>query len=91
MGNVFYAILTKLWPFETLDSHTLQSRVLQGERPAIPAEIRNSTDPFQQAMITAIEMCWIHNPDQRATARQVEKYIASELIRLGAHGEKRSR
>lgn len=84
MGNVFYVILTGLWPFENVKKEkTAQKMIQEGKRPEISETILNSTDPFDRAMLKAIEMCWIQDPDQRATARQVQKFLQGELEKLG--------
>lgn len=84
LGNVLFAILTKQWPFEEVeDDKKARRRIKNGERPAIPDPIRNSTDPFDKAMLHAIEMCWIQNPVERASAREVQDYMTKELKRLG--------
>jgi serine/threonine protein kinase len=84
LGNVLYGILTQLWPFEELKTDKkAREKVKKGERPSIDNGILNSTDPFDQAMLKAIEMCWIQDPVKRASAREVQTFIAGELERLG--------
>lgn len=83
MGNVFYAILTGLWPFEEeKNEKEAKNKIKQGKRPDF-GKVQNSTDPFDRAMIQAIEMCWKQNPESRATSRQVQEYINTQLERLG--------
>ena len=64
---------------------------MAGERPHLDESLKTSKDPFVQALIRAMNMCWIHDPKKRATARQVEKFIDSELVRLGIVGDHTSR
>jgi len=82
-GNVLYSVLTGGYPFEKEKSKKAQKRIQAGERPKIPISIRDSTDPFDQTMLKAIEMCWIQDPKKRASARQIQQFITSELQRLG--------
>jgi hypothetical protein len=56
---------------------------MAGKRPEIPESIRNSSDPFEKALLKVIEMCWIHDPTKRASARELQNLITSELERLG--------
>ena len=82
-GNILYHILTGIYPFEKQKSEKARERVMAGERPHIPSSVQNSTDPFDQAMLKAIQMCWIHEPKKRASARQIQEFIIHELQRLG--------
>jgi serine/threonine protein kinase len=85
LGNVFYTLLTKESPFDDETDKVAQRKVKNGERPPIPEEYLRSTDPFVQVFIKIIKMCWIQDPKQRASARDVQKFITSELKRLGVH------
>lgn len=80
MGNVLYSILTLEYPFE--HEKDVYKKVIAGERPAIPQKFLNSTDPFDQTLLKAIEMCWVHDPEKRATARQVQRLLVSTLKRM---------
>ena len=84
MGNIFYILIAKLWPFEELDNDKkARTKIKNGERPSIPKEIAESTDPFDIALVKALQMCWIQDQKKRATAREVEKFLDKELLRLG--------
>jgi hypothetical protein len=84
MGNIFYSLMTGTWPFEhEKKSKDARKMIKKGERPAFKPALLNSTDPFDQAMIKSIQMCWIHDPEERASARQVQNFIRTELDRLG--------
>lgn len=87
MGNIYYAIMMKEYPFEKMSKKKAQQKIMNGERPALSAEYTNSTDQFTQALIKAMKMCWIHNPEERASAREVEQYLDAELTRLGVNGK----
>jgi hypothetical protein len=64
---------------------TVQKSIMNGVRPPMQPEIRNSTDPFVIAMIEAISMCWKQDPNERASAREVQNFLDGELKRLGVH------
>lgn len=84
LGNIFYGILCKLWPFEGVkDDETIRRTIMNGSRPPMIPSILNSTDPFDLVMLKAIDMCWVQDPKERASAREVQKYIDGELKRLG--------
>ena len=84
LGNVFYGILTERWPFyKVYKDKEAQKRIIGGERPKISEFFRNSTSPFDKAMIKVIEMCWTHDPKERPPARKIQSYIAKALMVQG--------
>lgn len=92
MGNIFYGLLTKMFPFEEIEStRTIKKYIKAGKRPAVSNEITESKDPFTKALLKAMKMCWIQNPKKRASARQVEMFIDGELTRLGVTSEESRR
>ena len=88
LGNIFYALIMKEYPFEhDAGKKKAQQLIMEGKRPPISDRYTNSSDPFTQALIKAINMCWTHQPEQRASARDVEQYLDAELTRLGVSGK----
>jgi hypothetical protein len=84
LGNILYTVLTGLRPWKDIkDSKSVRKKIQAGERPEIPSSYRDSTDPFEQALLKLIDMSWIHEPTKRASARELQKFIISELERLG--------
>ena len=84
MGNILYEILTGLFPFEAEeDSKKVQRLVKKGARPPLGSEFSNSSDPFVQALVNATYRCWEHDPQERASAREIQRYLESTLIKLG--------
>ena len=76
-------MFTGKYPFEDESNpKKVPEKVMAGERPHIPSAYRESADPFDQALIKVIEMSWIQDPEKRATAREMQKFIISELERL---------
>ena len=46
LGNIFYMLLTRLWPFDDIhDEKNVANMVKQGKRPVLRREIVKSTDP----------------------------------------------
>jgi len=82
-GNVLYSVLTGLWPWKDIKDKSARKRIRYGERPEIPSSYRDSTNPFEQALLKLIDLSWIHEPTKRASARELQKFIISELERLG--------
>jgi serine/threonine protein kinase len=81
LGNIFFTLLTLEEIFHGISSKKVKKRVKKGERP-IPVDshgVWNSTDPIDQALKSAMEMCLIYNVTERATARQVETFLKRKL------------
>mmetsp|Transcript_10335 Transcript_10335/g.23178 ORF Transcript_10335/g.23178 Transcript_10335/m.23178 type:complete len:511 (+) Transcript_10335:27-1559(+) len=81
MGNVFYALLTEYWPFEGMEEKKAQEMILSGERPHVDAELLNSKDSADVALIEAMRMCWRQDPIDRATATDVKQYLTAAMKR----------
>lgn len=82
MGNIFYSLLTKLYPFEHVKTKDAQEKIMTGERPFIDPKFTNSTKSRVQAMLKAIDMCWIQDPRKRASAREVASFLKVELKKI---------
>jgi hypothetical protein len=91
MGNIFFVILTSTYPFEDMNKPEAQDAVKQGRRPEIPDAYRSSEDPLIQALVTAIQRCWTHDPKKRATSREIQQYLKPffEGIDKGKHNRRR--
>jgi serine/threonine protein kinase len=82
MGNVFYVLLTELWPFNDDESEDVERLVKAGKRPHIPKRLKESTDPAHEAIRKAIAMCWRQDPEIRATAKEVADFLLDKLKSL---------
>jgi hypothetical protein len=80
MGNILYMILTYAYPWEEERTQVAQRKVIQGQRPGIPKWIEKSQNPVDQALITAIEMCWRQDATERASARQVSDHLNRQTV-----------
>jgi len=79
LGNILYMILTKHQPFYNKNSTTVAELVKHGETPPIPNEIWGTEE---LAIIEAINMCWLKNPKDRSSARDVESFLRRKLLEL---------
>ena len=81
MGNIFYALLTNQYPWKEtkLDTNAILKNIINGQRPILPAYIKNSTHPIDVVIRTAMDMCFTYNPNQRATAREIQSFLMFEL------------
>jgi len=84
LGNVYYCLLTRLWPFETIKTREAIKKVKSGERPPLPDDIRTSTDASIVAIRDAMEKAYIQNPDDRASAREIVNDLSAALEKVQA-------
>jgi hypothetical protein len=82
LGNIFYVLLMKQWPFKYYKEKKIAHAILDGERPFMFPDVQNSTDPIDRTLLEAMEMCFHQNPADRATARQVETFLKGKLREL---------
>ena len=79
LGSIFYHMLTgkKVWSEKKGWSGLIESRKLtiEGNLPSIDGAILNSTDPVKQALKKALDMCYIYEPSERGTAKEVATYL----------------
>jgi serine/threonine protein kinase len=83
LGNIFYMLLMQNYPFRNAPSWRKAAEWVQdGQRPHVFPHVWNSTHPVDVALKQAMVMCHAQEPEDRATARQVERYLQGELQRL---------
>jgi hypothetical protein len=79
MGNILYYVLTKMWLFEGIPTKTAKQMLIDGKLSTIPSQFLNSTNSADLAMIKAIQMAWVYNPDNRPTAREIASFLKQHL------------
>lgn len=75
-------ILTGREPFDDLGSKEYKRKVMHGDRPKIDRKMWHQADHgdvHAHAMITAINMCWLHDPRARASASDVKQFLADHM------------
>ncbi|KAL7574658.1 hypothetical protein ACA910_003005 [Epithemia clementina (nom. ined.)] len=79
LGNIFYMLMSRNWPFEDADTKESIKFVKKGGRPSLPPEIRKSKNPIHLILMEAMEMCHVQDPKKRATAREVELFFKKKV------------
>lgn len=64
-----------------------QKRIAKGKLPSYHKRIGNSTDPINEILVKAIDMCWIYEPKDRPKAGVVADYLKGEAKLLGINWE----
>jgi len=81
-GNVLYQVLTLQEPFELegWSEDEVSTAIMEGKRPHISHSMyRDSNDPIINALVRAIDMCWLQDPQQRPKAREIAVLLQSAL------------
>jgi hypothetical protein len=72
--------------FYDVTEEAAQELVIQGKRPSpngnTAAQLWTSNDPVDLALKSAMDMCLTYNVTERATARQVETFLKTQLERI---------
>jgi len=79
LGNVIYTLLMEEIPFHEQSSKKVRKVVMNGGRPAVYYDVWHSTDPIVQTLKEAMIMCHEQDPEDRATAREVETFLRRKL------------
>jgi len=82
LGGVLYMILTKQWLWEDDESREVGTdKIIRGQLPPIPEELSGSNqDEAIEALVQAIYgLCWVYDPDERASAQEVATYLKGKL------------
>lgn len=82
MGNIFYIMLTEKWPFEDLKDEEAIKLVKKGERPPIDESILNHRNPAVKILRDALKLCWKQDPNERATAKEIQTHLSTEMKKL---------
>jgi serine/threonine protein kinase len=82
MGNIFYAILSGNMPFEGQKESKAQKKVLDGIRPKIPDEVKQSDDIAIQTLVSITKKCWSKKPVDRPSAASIRDELKNLMDRM---------
>ena len=77
LGSIVYHILTgkSVWSCKKCSMDKARDAIVMGQRPHISSKVLNSTDPVDSILMEALDMCYMYNPSQRATAKEVATFL----------------
>ena len=87
LGNCLYQILTKRWDFEHVSTVQARELLQNGNHSIIPNEFRTSKRAADTALLVAIHMAWMPNPEERPTAQQIANYLSDQLVKQSSSSE----
>lgn len=85
LGNLLFHILTSHSPRGKMKDYRMESvreEVFRGKPPSLPTELLESKDPAAAAFREAMQMCFVKDPSDRATAREVSNVLMDAYMQL---------
>jgi hypothetical protein len=82
LGSVLYHILTGRRVWSGVKAGHARGDIILGKLPHISSSILNSSDPVDKILKYALDMCYIYDPSQRATAKEVATFLGNSFKEL---------
>jgi len=79
LGNIYYCLLTRLWPFHKLHTRDAIRKVKAGQRPPLTKEVEFSIDPATVALRDAMRMAQTQLPGDRPSANELVITLSKSL------------
>jgi len=79
VGSLIYLILHGYEVWDDTKTAKAQQYVMEGKLPEIDEKYKESDDPAIKAMLDAIDMCYIYDPEKRAKAWEVASFLEKKL------------
>ena len=79
MGSIIYEILTGNDVWHDTDTDDAQRYIRKGKRPKIDENLLKSDHPVDVALREAIDMCYVFDPQKRAKAGAVARFLQKRL------------
>ena len=74
--------MTGLWVFyEYQDDNVVQEKVKNAELPFIDERYKFNRSYAEKSLVKAMELCWKHDPDERASIFQVVKFLRTAVAK----------
>lgn len=86
LGHVFYSLLMGEEPYPGKSSSGVRKHVLAGGISEVTDDsILQSNHTFDKSMLRAMEMCYVHDIEKRATSREVADFLEGVVHTMSAH------
>ena len=83
LGYVLYFLLTGNLPFESMETEEANDYVAKGGRLKVTdEEILGSTHLFDVMVLKAMDMCFVYEPKERPSARDVADFLYRAVQRI---------
>lgn len=84
LGNIFYKFLMNERKYDSsnLSHQEVRELIKSGDRPPIPDNLENSSNPFDIALLHAMDMCLKLEPSQRASSKEIYEYLSDQKKKM---------
>lgn len=81
MGNILYQLISlKYYLFgDDTDDEAIQKLVMDGKRPSYRDDVGPNPDEIDRVFISAMDMCYTHDPKERPSAREVANFLLDSV------------
>ena len=79
LGSILHHILTGQKVWSEYNKNKAQNAVMDGKLPRVSQAILKSTDPIDELLLKARDMCYVYDPGGRANAREVVLLLETGL------------
>ncbi|CAJ1968768.1 unnamed protein product [Cylindrotheca closterium] len=88
LGSIFVEIVSGQSAWHGYKDEAAQQEIVNGKLPPFQQYIQTPSDPINQVLLKAIEMCYIYDAKDRPKAGVVLEYLKKEAKRLGVEWNK---
>ena len=88
LGSIFVEVISGLPVWFGYENEVAQKAILEGIQPPFREQIKNPSDPINEVLLKAIDMCWVYKAKDRPKAGVVLEYLKKESKRIGVQWNK---
>lgn len=88
LGSIFVEVISGLPVWFGYENEVAQKAILEGIQPPFLEQIKNPSDPINEVLLKAIDMCWVYKAKDRPKAGAVLEYLKNESKRIGVQWNK---
>lgn len=89
LGSILVELTTGEEVWSGYEDKVAWKAIVGGRLPPFREKIKNPSDPINQVLLKAIELCYVYDPKDRPKAAAVLEYLKQESKRLGVRWEER--
>lgn len=83
LGSIFIELVSGRKVWHGYEDEAARKAISNGIIPSFREHMKNPSDPINQVLMKAIDMCYVYDPKDRPKAGVVADYLKNESKRLG--------
>jgi len=80
LGNILWVLLMEEKVWKGVEEKKIKKLVRAGHSPVIPGNVLSNYSSAEKAIVHAMNMCFVTDPNERPTAMEVERYLRRKLV-----------